>query len=186
MLKNAILDMSAHMDERRQLLKQTKHIILLALFIALSLLLFMLESMLPLPLPAPGAKLGLANLVTVAALYILGTRDAIVILITRVMISSMLGGGPTIFMYSVSGASLSLAVMALLKRTHLFSVIGVSAAGGFAHNVAQTAIAALLIESSSIFLYLPVLGPLGIATGLLIGIVAGRIISAVTHHQKAV
>ena len=164
-------------------MKQTKHIILLALFIALSLSLFMLESMLPLPLPAPGAKLGLANLVTVAALYILGTRDAIVILITRVMISSMLGGGPTIFMYSVSGASLSLAVMALLKSTHLFSVI---AAGGFAHNVAQTAIAALLIESSSIFLYLPVLGPLGIATGLLIGIVAGRIISAVTHHQKAV
>ena len=152
----------------------TFRIACLSLLIAQSLALFLLEGLLPLPFLPPGAKLGLANIVTLIALYALPSwRDALLLILVRTALASLFGGGPTVFLYSVSGGVLSLLVMALLKGSRRFSVLGVSAAGGFFHNVGQLLLAVFVMESSRLWLYLPVLGSCGVLTGCLMGTLAG-------------
>ena len=55
----------------------------LALLTAVALTIFLIEVQLPV-LPIPGAKLGLANIVTVYAVMALGPGDALLILLSRV------------------------------------------------------------------------------------------------------
>ena len=142
----------------------------LALLIAQSLALFLFEGLIPLPFLAPGAKLGLANLITLLALYTLPRwQDALLVILVRLILATMFGGGPTILLYSLRGGLLSFAAMLLLRRCRCFSLLGVSAAGGFAHNLGQLLIASLVIGNPSLMLYLPLLGPCGLLTGLLLG-----------------
>ncbi len=163
-------------------MNKTFHLIYLSLLTAQSLALFMFESLLPMPFLAPGAKLGLANLITVIALYTLPrARDVLLVLLVRLLLATMFGGGPTILVYSLSGALISFAAMYLLKRSQAFSILGVSAAGGFFHNVGQLSIASIVIHNNGLWLYLPILGPMGIFTGLLIGWTAGFSVKKLLH-----
>ena len=143
-------------------MKKTFHIIILGLFIAQSLVLYIVEGMLPVPFIAPGAKLGLANLITVIALKALPRKRAA-------------------FLYSVSGAAFSLGAMMVLQKTGKFSIIGVSTAGGIFHNLGQVIVASLVVENIKIMLYLPVLAVAGTGTGILIGITA---IFTLRHLKK--
>ena len=89
----------------------------LALLVAQSLALFLFEGLIPLPFLAPGAKLGLANLITLIALYTLPRwQDTLLVILVRIILATMFGGGPTILLYSLSGGLLSFAVMLLLRR----------------------------------------------------------------------
>ena len=98
-------------------MKKTFHIIILGLFIAQSLVLYIVEGMLPVPFIAPGAKLGLANLITVIALYALPRkRDVCLILLVRIILATAFGGGINAFLYSVSGAAFSLGAMMVCRR----------------------------------------------------------------------
>ena len=152
---------------------RTFRLIFISLLIAQSLALFVFEGLIPLPFVVPGAKLGLANLITVIALYTLPSRrDVLLILAVRVLLATMFGGGPTIFLYSMSGALISFAAMCLLKETGWFSLLGVSAAGGSFHNLGQLLTAVLVLQTPGLWLYLPALAAVGIATGLLIGLAA--------------
>ena len=90
----------------------------IALLTALSLILFVLEGFLPLPLPVPGAKLGLAAIVTLIALHLLPTRDAALMLTLRIFLASALGGGLAPMLYSLAGGAASFAAMVLLKKKH--------------------------------------------------------------------
>ena len=144
--------------------------------ISLSLILFTLEGLLPPLILPPGAKFGLANVVTVTALYMLAEVDALIILSVRIFFAGMFAGSPTMIIFSMSGGLLSLAAMILLKRTKKFSIVGVSAAGGFFHNVGQIFAATFFMDSRKIFLYLPVLGTCGIFIGALIGLLCAIII----------
>ena len=170
-------------------MRGTFRLVYLSLLLALSLALFMLESLIPLPFPVPGAKLGLANIITVAALYILpGWRDALLVLLLRIVISTMLGGGPTILMYSLAGGLLSFAGMLALKASGKFSVLGVSLAGGFLHNLGQLMMAAWAVESKGIFAYLPILGLCGLGTGVLMGFLAAGLLprlSVICRQREA-
>ena len=158
-------------------MSKTFHLVYLSLLLSLSLALFMFETLIPLPFLAPGAKLGLANIITVLALYTLPhLRDAFFILVLRIVIGSLLGGGPTVLAYSLAGGLLSFGGMVALKRSGRFSVIGVSLAGGFLHNLGQLAIAAWAVESMGIFYYFPILGICGIVTGAVIGFLAHGIL----------
>ena len=153
----------------------------IALLTALSLILFILEGFLPLPLPVPGAKLGLAAIVTLIALYLLPTRDAALMLTLRIVLASAFGGGLAPMLYSLAGGAASFAAMALLKRYTQFSIIGISAAGGFLHNMAQLLVAAAVLETTALFVYAPVLGAVGILTGILIGIAAQMILQKISR-----
>lgn len=154
-----------------------RHLIYLALLVAQSLALFLFEGLIPLPFLAPGAKLGLANLVTIIALYTLPRlQDTILVLAMRVCLAALFGGGLVTFSYSISGAMLSFIAMAALKKSRRFNVIGISAAGGFCHNAAQLTIACGVMDTCRLWLYLPILGPLGLLTGALLGYTASFII----------
>lgn len=154
-------------------MQKTFHLIILGLFIAQSLVLYVVEGMLPVPFIAPGAKLGLANLITVIALYSLPhKRDVCLILLIRIILSTAFGGGINAFFYSVAGAVFSLGIMLLLQKTGKFSLIGVSTAGGIFHNLGQVIVASLVVQNIKIMLYLPVLSIAGTGTGILIGITA--------------
>ena len=112
-----------------------------ALLTALAMVLSWLESLVPVSAAAPGVKLGLTNLVVIFALYRMGLRAAAAVSLARVGLVSMTFGNAYSFAYSLAGAALSLAVMALLRRTGRFSILGVSVAGGVSHNIAQILVA---------------------------------------------
>ena len=151
----------------------------IALLTALSLILFVLEGFLPLPLPVPGAKLGLAAIVTLIALHLLPTRDAALMLTLRILLASFFGGGVAPMLYSLAGGAASFAAMALLKKYTQLSIVGISAAGGFLHNMAQLLVAAAVMQTTALFSYAPVLGFVGILTGIGIGMSAQIILQKI-------
>ncbi len=148
----------------------------LGLFLALALICSYVEALIPVPIGIPGVKLGLANVVMVCMLYRCGERDAAVISAARVLLAGFFFGSLYSILYSLAGAALSLLVMALIRRTRVLHLISVSAAGGVAHNVGQFLVAALVVENYRILYYLPVLFLVGMATGVLIGVVAANIL----------
>ena len=129
-------------------------------------------TMIPFSPAIPGIKLGIANLAVIVALYHMGLKYAITINVVRIFIAGLLFSGVFGIIYSLAGAILSMTVMVLLKKTGLFSVAGVSMAGGVAHNLGQILAAAFLVSNLSIFIYFPVLIFSGLISGALIGIVA--------------
>jgi len=154
-----------------------------AILISMSLILFTVEGLLPPLLLPPGAKFGLANVVTVVALYMLTEIDALIILSARIFLAGIFAGSPTVIFFSISGGLLSLLAMILLKRTKNFSIVGVSAAGGFFHNVGQIFVAIFFIGSGKIFLYLPILGTCGIFIGAAIGFISKIIINRISRMR---
>ena len=146
-----------------------------ALLTALAMVFSWLESMVPVATAVPGVKLGLTNLVVIFALYRMSLRDAAAISLIRVLLVSMTFGNAYSFAYSFAGAALSLAVMALLKKTGKFSMLGVSVAGGVSHNVGQILVAMTVLETAGLISYLPVLMISGIAAGVCIGVVGAII-----------
>lgn len=157
----------------------TRKITISALFIALAMILSYLEALIPFNFGIPGIKLGLANLVVVIALYTLGGRQAFVISMIRILLVSVTFGNMSAMMYSLAGGLLSFLVMYLLSRTEKFSTAGVSVAGGVSHNAGQLIVAALIVENLNLMLYVPVLIIAGVLTGLLIGVIAIRVIPPV-------
>lgn len=148
------------------------------LIAALALVLSYLESLVP-SLGVPGVKLGLPNIAIVFALYRLGWRDACIISLVRVFLVFLLFGNGAGLAYSLAGAALSLSLMGLLKKTGRFSSVGVSVAGGVAHNAGQILVAMALLETSRLAWYLPVLWVSGTVAGVLIGIVSGGLVERV-------
>ena len=144
-----------------------------ALLTSLAMVLSWLESMVPVSAAAPGVKLGLTNLVVIFALYRMGLRDAAAISLARVGLVSMTFGNAYSFAYSLAGAALSLTVMALLRRTGRFSILGVSVAGGVSHNIAQILVAVTALGTARLGWYLPALLVSGVAAGVAIGAVGG-------------
>ena len=150
---------------------RSKSIAAVALLTALALILSYVEAIIPFNIGIPGVKLGIANIVVVIALYIYDWRYALAVNVTRIVIAGFLFSGVFGIIYSMAGGLLSLLVMVLLKRTGLFSCIGICAAGGVVHNMAQLFTAAALVSNLSIFVYYPVLLFSGIICGIITGIV---------------
>ncbi len=155
---------------------KTKKVAMLGLCIALAMIMSYIEVLVPLSFAVPGIKMGLANIVIIFVLYKLGTKEAILVSLIRVILVSLLFSNAMAMAYSIAGAVLSLGIMWLLKKTDKFSVIGVSISGGIMHNVGQIIMAVILLGTKQIALYLPVLLITGTATGIVIGIVSGLVI----------
>ena len=150
---------------------KTKRLVLGAVPVAAALALSYTERLIPLQLlvPLPGVKLGLANIVTMLALYFLDTKQGFTILVLRCVLGSVFGGGVSGLAMSLTGGVLAYGVMALAKKLPLFSVYGVSILGAAAHNVGQILSAVLLMRSVYVAAYLPYLLMISIFTGLLTG-----------------
>ncbi|MCI8639216.1 MAG: Gx transporter family protein [Coprococcus sp.] len=144
----------------------------LGVFTALALIFSYIETLLPLHPGIPGAKLGVANLVVIVALYKMGEREALAVSASRIVLAGFLFGNLVSILYSLAGGMLSFAVMAFARKRDIFSVYGVSMAGGVFHNMGQIAAAVAVLDSYSVTYYIPVLLVIGVFTGTLIGIVA--------------
>ena len=155
---------------------ETKKISRMALLTALAMILSFVESQIPSFVAIPGVKVGLANIVVVFALYMLGAKEAFLISIIRVVLSSLLFGSVLSMSYSLAGAILSLLGMVLLKKSNWFGPLAVSVTGGVLHNCGQIAVASLVLETDVLLYYLPVLMIAGILTGCVIGIAAALVL----------
>lgn len=148
---------------------KSKDVANLALLISLALVFSYVEAIIPFNPGIPGVKLGVANIVTVITLYMFGNRDAFIVSVIRVLIAGLLFNGAFGACYAMAGAAVSLTGMILLRKTGLFSPVGVSMAGGVLHNLGQLLVAAALIEDMKIFFYFPVLMFSGIIAGIAVG-----------------
>ena len=158
-------------------MKNTKKLALLGILTATAMMLSYIEFLIP-PIysAVPGIKLGLANIAVIFALFRFGWKEAEALSLVRVVLVSLLFGSVGAMLYSLAGAVLSLAVMALLRRIDRFSTVGISVAGGVAHNAGQILMAMLILQTKQLLGYLPVLAVSGIAGGVLTGLAAALLI----------
>lgn len=153
-----------------------------ALLTAIALTIFMLEAQIPPLVPIPGVKLGLANIVTVFALFTYGSRDALMILLVRVFLGSVFSGQMTTFFYSLAGGLLCFAVTLLIKKIVTDKQIWVaSIIGAIFHNIGQILMAILITSTPGIAVYLPILLVSGILTGLFTGLCAQFLYGKLKH-----
>ncbi|MDE5698878.1 MAG: Gx transporter family protein [Lachnospiraceae bacterium] len=153
----------------------TKRAAYCAVLTALAMIFGYVEALIPFGFGIPGVKLGLANIVIVLALYILPAYQAFVIQLMRIVLVSFLFGNLSMMFYSLAGGVLSFLVMVFLKKGNIFSITGVSIAGGVSHNVGQLTVAVLVVQNLKVAFYFPALMIAGLITGCLIGILAYRI-----------
>lgn len=156
---------------------KTKRIALLGIITTVALILAYIESTLP-PLwsAVPGIKMGLPNLVIIFALYRFGFKDAVIVSGIRLFIVTLLFGNLMTLIYSIAGATLSLVLMTILKKTDKFSTIGVSVIGAVSHNLGQILVAIFLFETVQLGYYMIVLAITGSIAGVFIGIGANILI----------
>ncbi len=157
----------------RNSLKKTRLLILASLFTAIGIVLYIVESFLPVLIPIAGAKLGLANIITLLGFELFTPLLTLTILILRVFLASLLGGTflTLSFYLSLSGALSSFLVMLLAYKSKIFNIFTISILGAAAHSLGQILCIYLFLANINIAYYLPMLLlisiPLGIFTGLL-------------------
>ena len=158
---------------------KTKKLALMAVLTAIALTIFMLEAQLPAPVPIPGVKLGLANIVTLTAMLILGRREAGAILAARIVMGAVFAGNPSTMLYSAAGGVLAYAAMCLLvgvvPEKRLWAVSAVSAV---AHNMGQLLACVLVVKTPGVFIYAPALIVSGVITGVFTGFGAMYLVRA--------
>ena len=162
---------------------KTKDMALGAVLTALALGLSVMENLIPVTaaIPLPGVKLGLANIVTLFALYQLGSRPALSILLARCLLASLFAGNFSALLYSLLGGVLAMLVMIGLKQCRRLSVFGVSIGGAAAHNAGQIIAACITLGDTAVVGYLPVLLGVSLITGTLTGFIASLLFRAMKN-----
>ena len=151
-------------------------VVQLALLTAIALTIFMAEAQLPPLVPIQGVKLGLANIVTVYAVFVLGPGDALLILSARVLLGAVFSGQMMTLLYSAGGGLLAWAVMAGLSRILTVRQLWLaSPVAAVFHNLGQLLVAVAVLGSSWAGWYLPWLMLAGCVTGIFIGVCAGAV-----------
>lgn len=150
---------------------------------ALALALSYMESFFPLTLfiPLPGVKLGLANIVTLFALYVLGTSMALCILFVRCLLGAMFAGNASALLFSLFGGFAAMLTMIVLKQFRKLSVFGVSIGGAAAHNCGQVCAAMLTLGNTAPLSYLPFLLLVSLFTGTLSSFITSLLFRATAH-----
>lgn len=151
---------------------KTKKMTEFSMFLAVSLVLSYLESLLPVIFFVPGLKIGLANILTLIILYRLNWKWTIFFMTLRVTLAGFLFSGVTGIIYSFFGGLFCILAMQIAKQCPFFSTLGVSVIGAVFHNLGQIVIAVCLLENIHVFYYFPVLCCFACVTGVLIGYLA--------------
>lgn len=145
----------------------------LALLTTIALTIFIVELRIPNPFPIPGVKLGLANIVTIYALYHYRAREAALVLLSRIFLGALFSGNLMALLYSLSGGILCFAGMSLLRRVIPESSLWfASVAGAVLHNVGQILTAIFITGTTAIAVYFPVLLVSGCLAGAFTGLCA--------------
>lgn len=168
---------------------EVRTITLSAALVAMALILGLVEQWIPLAITIPGIKIGLPNIVTVFAIYVLGPIQALCILFVRCILGAIFAGNFTSLVFSLFGGLFAFGVMFLLSRSRHLSPLGVSAGGACAHSIGQILAAMLLLGSAAPVAYLPLMMLVSIVTGILTGtascIVLGTLNGSIKLAEKA-
>lgn len=151
---------------------------------ALALVAGYVEVLVPLPVTVAGVKLGLGNTVVLFALVRLGARPAGLLMLAKVLCSTILFANPQMFVFSLAGGVVSWAVMALAWRSGLFSVLATSILGGIAHNAGQLLAVALVLSPHVALVNAPVLAVAGLICGAAVGLLVHAILRAVPEEGR--
>jgi heptaprenyl diphosphate synthase len=154
---------------------RARRLSLLSMFLAYALVIGLLERMIPvgaLVPGVPGVRLGLANVVVLAALYIFPASQALVLMLLKCVLTALISGSAASLAYSLTGSSLAFLGMLLLIKLagEKFSPAGVSAFGAVLHNIGQLLTASALMGTFAVFVFLPQLLIAGVITGVLTGL----------------
>ena len=152
---------------------QTRKLTRMALLTAIALTIFMVEAQIPALVPIPGVKLGLSNIVTVFAVYTMGSKEGAMILAARIFLGAVFAGNFSTIFYSAAGGACAILVTIGLKKILTRRQLWVAGAlGAVAHSVGQMAVAVAMTGTPGLLMYLPVLVICSIVTGLFTGLCA--------------
>lgn len=156
---------------------------LLSLLTALALIIFIVELKLPDLIPIPGVKLGLANVITVYAVYRFSGKETLLLVVSRVVLGSLFGGNVSALIYSLAGALVCLAGMLLLRKLITPDYLWLcSVIGAVLHNTGQIAVAVMMMRSFAVLSYYPLLIISGCIAGLFTGICAQFVLKRTTKN----
>lgn len=157
---------------------KTKKLALLGLLTAIALTIFMVEAQIPALVPIPGIKLGLSNIITVFAVFVLGPGEGAAVLFARIFLGAVFAGNFSTIFYSAAGGALAIAVTILLRRfltTRQLWAAGVF--GAIAHSIGQMAMAIAISGTPGLIVYLPIMIATSIVTGLFTGLCAQLLVN---------
>lgn len=158
---------------------KTKKIGYMGMLIALAFVLSYVEMLLPFNIGIPGAKLGLANVVVLMGLYLMGPKEALLLNISRIILVGFLFGNLSAMLYSMAGGIVSFIAMIITKKLNKNTILGVSVMGGVFHNVGQIIVAIWAVETYRLIYYLPILIIIGTVSGIFIGILGTGILKII-------
>lgn len=158
---------------------KTRKLTLMALLTAIALTIFVIENQIPTPVPIPGVKLGLANIITLITMKLLGKKEAGAVLLVRILMGTMFAGSPSTLLFSAAGGLLAYLVMCMtvdhFGENQLWIV---SALAGLAHNAGQLLACVLVVRTPGVFAYAPILAASGVITGVFTGFAAQYLLKA--------
>lgn len=164
---------------------KTKKMVQLSLFTTMALTVFIIESYFPAIVPIPGVKLGLANIITLMVLLLWGWKEAAMVFFLRIILGSMLAGTAVTLIYSLGGGILCLITMIIAKQIWKHHMIWLlSVIGAICHNIGQISVACVVMGTTSVLFYLPILMVSGIITGSFTGLVVQFLITRNPHIKK--
>lgn len=152
---------------------KAKKLALLGLLTAIALTIFMIEAHIPPLVPIPGVKLGLSNIITVFAVFVIGGREGALVLAARIFLGAVFAGNFSTILYSAAGGVCAIGVSILLKKVLTGKQLWVAGClGAVAHSIGQMAAAIAISGTPGLALYLPVMIACSIVTGLFTGLCA--------------
>ena len=158
-----------------------KRIALSGLFLALALIVGLLENLLPPILPAlPYAKLGLGNIVLLACFLLVGVWQGYVILVLRCLMMAVFSANFSSLIWSLPSALVAYTAMVLFAKSAFFSTTGISVAGAMLHNAMQILIATLVV-GQSVLVYLPYMLVAGAIAGFVTGLICHFVVTALKN-----
>ncbi len=159
---------------------ELKRTVMISMFAAVAVVLGIIETLIPITISIPGAKLGLGNIMVLTCLVFFSGKDAVMLIILKTLLTSFILGTFSTFLFSFFGASFSFIVMYVMLRfgKDQFSLIAISVVGGITHNIGQLVAASLVLGTTGIFYYLPVLLISGVVTGIFIGMATRYLVAS--------
>lgn len=162
-----------------------RRITYIAIFIAMATVLNIIERAIVIPGASPGIKLGLANIMTLLSIMMLGSKDAIIIVAVRCFLGALVGGNPVSFLFSITGGMLSILVMVIMWKylNKYVSIVSISMVGAVFHNIGQLFVASVVVHNFSVYIILPILMISAIITGYVIGIVTKQLYKSLGNRM---
>lgn len=157
-----------------------RRVAMLSVLCAMGLITFMIESQFPPLFMLPGAKMGLSNIFSMLAVFLLGVPDAIVLVVVRTVLGSMYSNMSALIYSLTAGLVSVLATSALVEFLYpKISVIAVSVVAAVLHNLTQNVVFCLVSNTPEMFAYMPWLALLGVVAGIIVGFAVWFILRAV-------